>query len=179
MAVRLKQDDKLMLKAFKEIPAEDIEKLLPQGVIKMGRFDRTMMVTSLSLTALGVLAKFVTLLANYYVNWTIGFAALTAVIGARGWFAYKNRQNAYLASLNKMLFFKNIANNRGLITLVVDRAEDESFKEALLTYTFIHSMAQLQPRIDDRLTSKPGNGRPTRYDIRDYAYGIWVSVGLW
>ena len=33
--------------------------------------------------------------------------------------------------------FQNIANNRGLITLLVDRAEDESLKEAILTYAFI------------------------------------------
>jgi hypothetical protein len=36
-----------------------------------------------------------------------------------------------------MLYFKNIANNRGLLTLLVDRAEDELFKKLALTYSFL------------------------------------------
>ena len=36
-----------------------------------------------------------------------------------------------------MLYFKNLANNQGLLASIVSRAEDESFKEALLVYTFL------------------------------------------
>lgn len=139
-AVRLKSDDKLTLKAFKDIPSSHLEKLLPAGKIKMGRFDRYMIGASVSLSALGILAKFVTVLAKMTVNWMLGFAAITGLLGLRGYIAYKNKRGMYLSTLNGMLYYKNIANNRGLITLVADRAEDESFKEALLAYSLIHSL---------------------------------------
>jgi hypothetical protein len=64
---------------------------------------------------------------------------VTGFVGIRALTVYKNRRNAYLADLNRLLYFKNVANNRGLLALLVDRAEDESFKEALLTYTFLLS----------------------------------------
>jgi hypothetical protein len=57
--------------------------------------------------------------------------------------------------LSRMLYFKNIANNRSLLTLLVDRAEDETFKEALLTYTFI-----LKNRPPSHVTTG-GEGSPT------------------
>ena len=97
-AVRLKSDDKLTLKAFKDIPSSHLEKLLPAGKIKMGRFDRYMIGASVSLSALGILAKFVTVLAKMTVNWMLGFAAITGLLGLRGYIAYKNKRGMYLRS---------------------------------------------------------------------------------
>lgn len=144
-AVRLANDDKLTLKAFKDISSDDLEKLLPAGRISMGRFDRYVIVSSCILTSAGLLGKLVTVLAKVHANWTLGFAAVTSVIGLQGYLAYKSRQSRYLAALNKMIYYRNIANNRGLITLVVDRAQDESFKEALLTYTLLLSSTVSHP----------------------------------
>lgn len=143
-AVRLRKDDKLTLKAFKDIPAKDLETILPVKRISIGRFDRIMITTSVGLASLGFLAKAITLLAKMSVTWPLIFAGATSLLFVRGYWAYKNRRNAYLARLNKVLYYNNIANNRGLITLVVDRAQDESFKEALLTYTFIQAMSKSQ-----------------------------------
>ena len=39
--------------------------------------------------------------------------------------------------LSKTFYYKALANNRALLTLAVDRAEDEVFKAALLAYTFV------------------------------------------
>ena len=143
-AARLRKDNKLTLKAFKEIPANDLEKLLPVGRVSIGRFDRLMMTTSVGLASMGVLAKAVTVLAKMSVTWPLIFAGGTSLIGVRGYWAYKNKKNAYLAGLNDVLYNNNIANNRGLITLVVDRAQDESFKEVLLTYTFLQALNKTQ-----------------------------------
>lgn len=43
----------------------------------------------------------------------------------------------YQIKVTFLPFIQNIANNRGLLTLLVDRAEDETFKEALLSYAFL------------------------------------------
>ena len=137
VAVRPKSQDKLLLKAFKEVPVNSLELLLPDGKIRMKSLDKNIMLASGGLTGLGLLAKAVTQMAHMTVNWTIGLAAFTGVVGLNVWTTYKNRRNAYFLEMSRMLYFKNIANNRGLLALLVDRAEDELFKEALLVYTFL------------------------------------------
>ena len=54
--------------------------------------------------------------------------------------------------MNRTLYYNNIANNRGLLALLVDRAEDELFKEAIATYTFL--LTHRQPSIHDLPSSE-------------------------
>ena len=137
LACRLKRDDKLLLKAFKEVPVNALEQTLPDGKISMTKLDRGVINTSITIAAGGVIAKLVTVLAGIHVDWTLLATAATGLIGIQSWTHYKNKHLAYLNEHSRMMFFKNIANNRGLLTLLVDRAEDEVFKEALLVYSFL------------------------------------------
>ncbi|XP_070574302.1 transmembrane protein 143-like [Ptychodera flava] len=137
VAVRPKTEQKLILKMFKEVPVKALEQLLPDGKIKMTVLDKYILGTSIGLGALAVLIKTVSLMAHVQLQWTFLLMSVTAVIGIQAWTSYKNRHNRYLAQLSRMLYFKNVANNRGLLTLLVDRAEDELFKEVMLTYTFL------------------------------------------
>ena len=137
LACRLKRDDKLLLKAFKEVPVNALEQTLPDGKISMTKLDKGVINTSIIIAAVGVVAKVVTILAGIHVDWTLLATAVTGLIGIQSWTHYKNKHLAYLNEHSRMMFFKNIANNRGLLTLLVDRAEDEVFKEALLVYSFL------------------------------------------
>lgn len=137
LACRLKRDDKLLLKAFKEVPVNALEQTLPDGRITMTKLDKGVINTSLVIAGGGVVAKIVTILAGVHVDWTLLATAATGLIGIQAWTHYKNKHLAYLNEHSRMMFFKNIANNRGLLTLLVDRAEDEVFKEALLAYSFL------------------------------------------
>ena len=137
VAVRLKKDDKLLLKAFKEVPANALEQLLPDGKVLMTKFDKGVIAASGAIALTGVLAKVVTWLAHMHVEWTLILTGVTGLVGIQAWTTYKNRHLSYVNDHSRMLYFKNIANNRGLLTLLVDRAEDEIFKETLLTYTFL------------------------------------------
>lgn len=137
VAIRLKKDQKLMFKAFKEVPVNSLEMLLPDGKIYMSNFDKGILTTSIAIATIGVLTKIVTYLASMHIDWSLIVTLVTGLIGVRAWTSYKNRRNAYLVDLSRMLYFKNISNNRGLLTVLVDRAEDESFKESLLTYTHL------------------------------------------
>ncbi|XP_067936849.1 transmembrane protein 143-like [Watersipora subatra] len=141
-AARLKKEDKLTLKAFKDISVDDLEKVLPLGSIKIGKFDRYMIITAIGLTGLAFLSKLVTVLAKISVSWPLVMAGFTSLLGVKGYWAYRSRCNNYMAALNKTLYYKNIANNRGLLTLVIDRAQDETFKETLLTYTFVQALSR-------------------------------------
>ena len=137
VALRLKKDQKLMLKSFKEVPVGALEMMLPDGKIKIGKRDKGLLVVSVSSVVLGVLVKVVTLLANMNVDIVLIVIGIFGLGAVQSWKSYENKRNRYLAELNRILYFKNVANNRGLLALVVDRAEDESFKEALLVYTFL------------------------------------------
>ena len=137
VAVRSKGYKKLILKMFKEIPTGALEHLLPDGKIQMSKFDQSFLGATIAIGSLTILIKGVTFLADIKVQWTLIVASITGLLGLRGWNSYKNRRTKYMSQLSSTLYFKNIANNRGLLTLLVDRAQDESFKEALLTYTFL------------------------------------------
>ena len=137
IAVRLKRDEKLILKAFKNVPVNALEQLMPDGKIKMSKLDNVFITSSVVLASLGIVGKFISYLAHVYVQWTLLASGIFGLTAVRTWTVYKNRRNSYMVELNRMLYYKNIANNRGLLTLLVDRAEDELFKEALLTYAFL------------------------------------------
>lgn len=137
VAVKPKGQDKIMLKMFKEIPTGALEQVLPDGKIKMSGFDQGLLTVTASIGSVSLLVKAVTVLAEIQMQWTLIVAAATGIIGLRGWNSYKNRRTRYMMQLSKTLYFKNVANNRGLLALVVDRAQDESFKESLLAYTFL------------------------------------------
>ncbi|XP_013062063.2 transmembrane protein 143-like [Biomphalaria glabrata] len=137
VALRLKKDSKLILKAFKEIPLQRIEMLLPDGKVRMSLTDKSFLAASGGLAGLGILAKAVTVLANINVDWPILLSLVTGSMALPFWYSYQNRKNAYLIDVSRTLYFKNITNNKGLLTLLVDRAEDESLKETLLTYAFL------------------------------------------
>ncbi|XP_060553523.1 transmembrane protein 143-like isoform X2 [Ruditapes philippinarum] len=137
IALRFKRDQKLMLKSFKEIPVNALEMMLPDGKIEISKFDKGIIATSMTFAVTGIVAKLVTVLAAMNVDWMLVMSGVTGLMAAQSWTLYKNKRNKYLVDLSRLLYFKNVANNRGLLALLVDRAEDESFKEALLVYTFL------------------------------------------
>ena len=57
VAMRLKRDDKLCLKSFKEVPISNLEQLLPAGHITMNRLDRSIMASAGIIAGVSVLAK--------------------------------------------------------------------------------------------------------------------------
>lgn len=160
VAIRLKGNQKLLLKAFKEVPTTNLEMLIPDGQIIISTYDKNMILVTAGVALASILAKGVTVLAQLHVDWPLIITMVTGFVGVRAFAVYKNRRNAYLADLNRLLYFKNVANNRGLLALVVDRAEDESFKEALLTYTFLLSNRSPSVRLaasKTQLTAELGN----------------------
>ncbi|XP_074644094.1 transmembrane protein 143-like isoform X2 [Tubulanus polymorphus] len=175
-AVRLRKDSKLILKMFKEVPINALEQLLPDGKIKMTKFDQGILTLTISIGMIGVMVKFVTMLAHFHVQWSLIMTGAAVLVAARSWTVYKNKRNLYLADLNRMLYYKNLANNRGLLTLLVDRAEDESFKEALLAYTFLLTRrppSSLQQASDSESLPAEIGGIPT--EQLEYLVENWIS----
>lgn len=139
VAVRSKNSTKLHLKIFKDVPCNELEYLIPDGKIEMSKFDKGFISASVFLGSVFISLKLFTLASNLNVDYGLIGLALAGLIGAKGWTGYKNKRNKYLVNLSRILYFKTVANNRGVLTLLTDRAEDEEFKEALLAYMFLMS----------------------------------------
>ena len=50
---------------------------------------------------------------------------------------FKNRKIKFMKALSDNLYFKNLDNNTGVFHHLVDTAEEEEFKEAILAYYFL------------------------------------------
>lgn len=137
LAVRSRGEKLLYLKVFKEVHVNKLEHLLPKGKIKMSTFDKRFLVSSVLLGACLPLLKVVPFLSDLKIQWVWGGVGLAAFVAGRAWIGYKNKRNHYLANLATTLYYKTIANNRGVLTLLSDRAQDEEVKEAILAYTFL------------------------------------------
>ncbi|PIK40080.1 putative transmembrane protein [Apostichopus japonicus] len=165
VAVRPKGQDKLSLKMFKEVPASALEQLLPDGKIRMSKFDQGLIATSVGVGSLTLLVKAVSSLADIQLKWTLIVAGVTGLAGLRFWNSYKNRRVKYLMQLSRTLYYKNVANNRGLLALLVDRAQDESFKEALIMYTFL--LSHRRPSSTEPLTAEKSGSQSQLLDEED------------
>jgi len=135
VAVRNKGSTRLRLKGFKDVPVGGLEQLLPGGKVRMRSFDRYLLI-SMCLLGSGSMAMRT---SNQMTEMNIESGTLIALvisvmIGLNSYFAYGNRKNSYLLELSQMHYYKNLANNLALVTLVIDRVQDEIFKEAMLVY---------------------------------------------
>ena len=77
------------------------------------------------------------MLAGVDAPWTLVLTLAAGSVAAASWTSFKNQCCKYMVEHSRTLYFNNLASNRGLLTLLVDRAEDEMFKQALLAYTFL------------------------------------------
>ena len=129
--------DQLYLKLYKDVLSDQIEQLLPKTKLAMTDIDRAMTAVSL-LVACGTSAFHLSHNQVFPVSTLAFFSAIA--LGMRAWNSVTNKRNKYLAEQMRTLYYQNINNNRGLLALLVDRAEDEEFKEAALAFTFVQAM---------------------------------------
>ena len=128
----------IYLKLFKNILQPDSEMLFPDCKIRMKKLDKLKLaVTGGGGTAGGLFAT-ISKISAAINPWTTviavaGFAALL-------WrqiskiFIQKTR---YMMTLAQNLYFKNLDNNSGAITYLLDQARQEEIKEAILAYALI------------------------------------------
>ncbi len=136
--------ENIYLKMFRDIPQLDLEMLLPGTRVRMRGFDRARIGASwagglFSLAkACGVSVTKLALLTSPLtpVGWLIiGWAAIT--YGVRSFLGYKRTKDQYAYSLTQTLYYQNLGNNSSVLTRLIDEAEDEQAKEAILAYYFL------------------------------------------
>ena len=154
----------LYLKIFKNIPHYDLEMLFPNTRVKMTLFDKI----KLSITGGGgTIGGLLTAWGKITVAIAKGPFAVLMVIGMFGGVLWRQiykiifHRTKYMAELTKNLYFYNINNNMGAIAQIVDMAEGEEFKEAVLAYYFLYiykdreyTAERLDKEIEDYLADK-------------------------
>jgi len=85
---------------------------------------------------LGLREKEVNIEQQHLVALSLGLATLGGFL-FRQINKFKNRKIKFMKALSDNLYFKNLDNNAGVFHHLIDAAEEEEFKEAVLAYYFL------------------------------------------
>src|SRR5262245_61339596 len=127
--------DYIYIKLFKNMPRSDVEMIFPNTKVRFRLFDKLKFgVTAGSGLGMGVFgtAGKVAMASNPYT-----LAAAVAGLGGialRQATNFLNLTSRYLVVLAQNFYFHAMADNRGVMTLLADRAAEEDIKEEMLLY---------------------------------------------
>ncbi len=189
-----------IVKLFKDIPKADLEMLFPNTEVRMKGKDKLMMGVPGVGGGVPVLIK---VGASISPLFAVVFAALSgknlgdenivkaAIQGAvavillggylfRQWTAYKNKRIYFLKALTDNLYFKNLDNNAGVFNHLIDSAEEEECKEAILGYYFLATRgAATEAAVDDAIEEWFDKKHGVQIDFEvDDALGKLADLGL-
>jgi hypothetical protein len=146
-----------IIKLFHNVPKADLEMLFPNSKVRMKTIDKIIIGVPAAVSGIIVLVTKLgasLLLVGSAVSFWLGLKdqevqikqqhliALGAGLGTLGGFLfrqinkYKNRKIKFMKALSDNLYFKNLDNNAGVFYHLIDTAEEEEFKEAVLAYFF-------------------------------------------
>jgi len=138
--------EKIYIKFFRNIPESDLEMIFPNPKPEM-KFIHKMQIFLPLLAGFGVLIQ-KTIIGPYFNPGSnplqggtlYGLIALLVVLGGyvlRTFLGYKNVVQSFLGEIAKSLYFKDKGNNQGVFTMLIDSAEEQECKEAMMAYYFL------------------------------------------
>ena len=133
-------ENTLHLKIFRRIPRSDLQVLFPNAVIKFSPFDRRWLwLGSTGSTLFAIITATLKFIAAVAISLQLIVLTLFAAVGAimRSITNFFNTRTRYMAKLAKSLYFHNLASNQSVLTYLMDDAEEEDLKEAVLTYALL------------------------------------------
>jgi hypothetical protein len=135
-------EEYIFLKLFKNLPRSDLAMLFPNQQVKLKLFDKVKLaITGGGGTIAGILKLTATVMVKLNPMALIG--ALVGLIGviSRQIMGMFNQRNKYMMTLSRNLYFHTLDNNFGVINSLIDMAEEEEAKEAILAYYFLYIQA--------------------------------------
>jgi hypothetical protein len=184
-----------IIKLFQNVPKADLEMLFPNSKVRMKPIDKFIIGVPAAVSGIIVLVTKLgasLLLVGSAVSFWLGFKneevqikqqhliALGAGLGTLGGFLfkqiskYKNRKIKFMKALADNLYFKNLDNNAGVFYHLIDAAEEEEFKEAVLAYYFL--LTAEDPLTKNQLDSRIENWLAEGWDCQiDFEIGDAVN----
>jgi len=165
----------IVVKLFQDVPKADIEMLFPNAEVRMRWIDRLLIgvpaiVSGIIVASTKLLASLglLVLLLGFYLGLTdepveLDQTALVTVGAGLASFGgylvrqltkFKARKLEFLKTLADNLYFRNLDNDAGVFHNLLDAAEEEETKEAILGWYFLRaadapmSMAALDARVE-------------------------------
>jgi hypothetical protein len=163
-----------IIKLFQNVPKADLEMLFPNSQVKMRTIDKAIiggsalvggtvvLVTKLGASLivlsgllgfwLGLSNKEVTISTQELIALGVGVGVLGGFI-FKEWSKFKNRKLRFMKALADNLYFKNLDNNSGVFHHLIDAAEEEECKEAILAYYFLitHKTSMTKEQLDIKI----------------------------
>jgi hypothetical protein len=134
--------DYVYMKLFKNMPRSDVEMIFPNTKVRFRLFDKIKFgVTAgsgLGVGAVSTVSK-IAIASNPYTL-VMALAGLGGV-AMRQASAFMNQRNRYMVVMARNLYFHSMADNRGVMTLLADRAAEEDIKEEMLLYSVLARQA--------------------------------------
>ncbi len=135
------------LKLFKNIPKHDLDMLLPGSDFRMTLLDRgKILLPTLSgiVLAGAKIVQGAVMLAFASVHGMLaflGFVGGTMGYGIKSFLGYVRTKEKYRLTLTRSLYYQNLDNNAGVLFRLIDEAEEQEFREAVLAYAFLRRRA--------------------------------------
>jgi hypothetical protein len=130
------RSDVFYLRMFKDVPHVDMEMHLPeQGTkVQMRWIDRAQIASPL---ALGLPTLAVKIFLGLTTPFAIGALMVPISAGVNSFFGFQRARQRHLYAMIHKLYYMTLANNASVLTRLIDSAEDEEYKEAMLAYFFL------------------------------------------
>lgn len=177
-----------ILKLFQDVPRADLEMLFPNARPRMRALDKALIGVPALISGIIVLTtKLVTTLGLLFL--LLGFwlgvrdqpvqldqatlVTLGAGLGSVGGYMtrqltkFKNRKMEFMQALADNLYFRNLDNDAGVLHHLVDNAEEEETKEALLAWYFLRlaGTALTRAELDDAIEAWFADQHDLRMDF--------------
>jgi len=131
------KSDYIYMKLFKNIPRTDMEMIFPNTKVQFRLFDKIKFgVTAgsgLGMGVAGTIGKIALISTNPMA--LLGALAGLGGVAMRQASNFIAQRNRYMIVMAQNLYFHAVADNRGVMTLLADRAAEEDVKEDMLLYS--------------------------------------------
>ncbi len=150
--------DVVFLKIFKDIPKESLGMFQPGARVRLSRLDRALIVYPLAFglgvslfNVLGGVFKKGLGEAGTLLSWS--FAAAVGGYGYKSYHSYQVRKQDYSLRLTRSLYYQTLDSNTGVLTHLLDEAEEQECRETYLAYYCLWRYAPAEgwtgPQLDD------------------------------
>lgn len=177
-------EDNIYLKLFKNIPRSDVEMVFPNTKVKFRFFDKLRLGLTggagLGMGAVGAAGKLAVAASNPIM--ALGAAVGLGGIAFRQAVNFMNQKQRYMVVMAQNLYFHSMADNRGVLIKLADRAAEEDIKEEVLLYSVLakeeakrSDLPAIDAAIEQYLTTSFGVN--VDFDLED-ALGRLIADGL-
>jgi len=131
------------MKLFKNMPREDVEMIVPKTGVKFRLCDKINLgVTSGGAVGMGLFGTLSKIIAGGAAILTspIAIAGMLFALGGvlfRQIMGFFNTRQRYMVVMAQNLYFHSLADNRGVMITLADRAAEEDVKEEMLLYSVL------------------------------------------